>query len=238
MIGIIGAMDKEVDDLKELMSGPKDVSLRPIVKNISGMDFWEGTLSGHDIVLVRSGIGKVNAAVAAEILAVVYKVRAIINTGIAGSLDARIDIGDIVLATDAMEHDMDVAGLGYERGIVPDQEVSIYPADEGLRTIAKKACEKVNKDIRVFEGRVVSGDQFISNKEQKEAIIRSVGGICTEMEGAAIAHTAWLSKVPYLVIRSISDKADDSADMDYPTFQKKAIEHEVRLITEMMSMMS
>ena len=231
MIGIIGAMDKEVDDLKNLMT---DVS----VENHAGMDFWVGNLSGHELVLVRSGIGKVNAAVAAEALAAYYKVRAIINTGIAGSLDARIDIGDIVLATDAMEHDMDVAGLGYEKGIVPDQETSVYPADEELRKLAKECCEKVNSDINVFEGRVVSGDQFISDKATKDSIISTVGGMCTEMEGAAIAHAAWLNKIPYLIIRSISDKADDSASVDYPTLQKIAIEHEVKLIVEMMSKLS
>lgn len=231
MIGIIGAMDKEVDDLKNLM---KDVS----VEMHAGMDFWVGNLSGHELVLVRSGIGKVNAAVAAEALAAYYDVRAIINTGIAGSLDAKIDIGDIVLATDAMEHDMDVAGLGYEKGIVPDQETSVYPADADLRKLAKECCEKVNTDIKVFEGRVVSGDQFIADKATKEAIVSTVGGMCTEMEGAAIAHAAWLNKIPYLIIRSISDKADDSASVDYPTLQKIAIEHEVKLIVELMSKLS
>ena len=90
----------------------------------------------------------------------------------------------------------------------------------------------VCSEVKVFEGRVVSGDQFISDKKVKDDIVASFGGMCTEMEGAAIAHTAWLSKVPYLVIRSISDKADDSAEMDYPSFQKLAIENETKIITE------
>lgn len=230
MIGIIGAMDKEVNDLKALM---EKESLE--VKTVAGMEFWSGLLSGHEVVLVRSGIGKVNAAVAASILADSFKVRAIINTGIAGSLDAKIDIGDIVLATDALEHDMDVTGLGYDRGVVPDQEISIYEADENLRKAAKDVCEKVNPDIKVFEGRVVSGDQFISNKEVKDDIVNTFGGMCTEMEGAAIAHTAWLYNIPYLIIRSISDKADDSAELDYPSFQKKAIEHSVKLVSGLMA---
>ena len=230
MIGIIGAMDKEVNDLKALMEND---SLE--VKTVAGMEFWSGRLSGHEVVLVRSGIGKVNAAVAASILADTFKVRAIINTGIAGSLDSQIDIGDIVLATDALEHDMDVTGLGYERGIVPDQEISIYEADEKLRKTATKVCEKVNPDIKVFEGRVISGDQFISKKEVKDDLVSTFKGMCTEMEGAAIAHTAWLYNVPYLIIRSISDKADDSADMDYPSFQKKAIEHSVKLVAGLMA---
>ena len=236
MIGIIGAMDKEVDDLKAVMSGLGEES-QPKVEKHAGMEFWTGTLSGHEVVLVRSGIGKVNAAVAAEALAAIFKVRAIINTGIAGSLDADIDIGDIVLSTDALEHDMNVKGLGYERGIIPDQEESIYVADEKLRSVAKAACEKVCPDVKVFEGRVVSGDIFVSEKDMKDKMIASFSGMCTEMEGAAIAHTAWLNQIPYLIIRSISDKADDSAEMDYPTFQKKAIENSVKLVTEMMKML-
>ena len=232
MIGIIGAMDKEVNDLKALMNESSVT-----VKTVAGMEFWSGNLEGHEVVLVRSGIGKVNAAVASSILADSFKVRAIINTGIAGSLDADIDIGDIVLATDALEHDMDVTGLGYERGVVPDQEISIYKADDELRKAAKEVCEKVNPDIKVFEGRVISGDQFISRKDVKDDLVNTFKGMCTEMEGAAIAHTCWLYNIPYLVIRSISDKADDSADMDYPSFQKKAIEHSVKLVAGLMSVL-
>ena len=231
MIGIIGAMDKEVDDIKEVM---KQEGSNLSVETKAGMDFWQGTLSGHEVTLVRSGIGKVNAAIAAEILAEVYNVRAIINTGIAGSLDASIDIGDIVLSTDALEHDMNVKGLGYERGVVPDQENSIYEADAELRSVAKAACEKVCTDVKVHEGRVISGDIFVSEKKMKNKMKDAFDGMCTEMEGAAIAHAAWLNKIPYLIIRSISDKADDSAEMDYPTFQKKAIENEVKIIIEMM----
>ena len=230
MIGIIGAMDKEIDDLKNVM---KDVS----EEKISGMTFYKGALSGKDVVLVRSGIGKVNAAMCTEALIIKYNVECVINTGIAGSLNSKIDIGDIVLSTDSLEHDMDVSGLGYDKGVVPDQECSIYPAADDIRKIAKEACEAVNPDIKVFEGRVVSGDKFVSDKETKDFLINTFNGMCTEMEGASIAHTAYLNNVPYLVIRAISDKADDSADMDYPSFQKKAIIHSVRLVEEMMRRM-
>ena len=132
---------------------------------------------------------------------------------------------------------MDVTGLGFEKGIIPDQDVSVFEASASLRNIAKTACEKVNPDVKVFEGRVVSGDQFVSSREVKDEIVRLFNGMCTEMEGAAIAQTAWLNNVPYLVIRAISDKADDSADMDYPSFKIKAIEHSVKLVREMMRMM-
>jgi 5''-methylthioadenosine/S-adenosylhomocysteine nucleosidase len=226
MIGIIGAMIEEVEGLKALMQDYR-------VERHASRDFYIGSLEGKEAVVVQCGIGKVNAAVAAEVLAEVYKCKYIINTGIAGSLNKDIDIGDIVLSTDSVQHDMDVTGLGYERGIIPDQDTSYYKASDELRHIAKAACEKVNPDIKVFEGRVVSGDQFISGKEVKDDIVKTFNGMCTEMEGAAIAQVAWLNNVPYLVIRAISDKADDSAEMDYPSFKIKAIDHSVRLVKEM-----
>ena len=229
-IGIIFAMKEELDELLKVIRLEKEYQ-------IFDLAFYECIYRGTTCILVESGIGKVNAAVASSILADSFKVRAIINTGIAGSLDADIDIGDIVLATDALEHDMDVTGLGYERGVVPDQDISIYKADDKLRKAAKEVCEKVNPDIKVFEGRVISGDQFISRKDVKDDLVNTFSGMCTEMEGAAIAHTAWLYNIPYLIIRSISDKADDSADMDYPSFQKKAIEHSVKLVAGLMSVL-
>ena len=226
MIGIIGAMDEEVSKLKELMS---DV----IVETKASMDFYKGKLKGKDVVIVRSGIGKVNAAICTQILVDKYSVDAVINTGIAGSLNASIDIGDIVLSEDALQHDMDATGFGYEPGVIPRMETSVFKADNMLRKIAKESCEKVNPDIKVFEGRVVSGDQFISDKDKKKYILDNFSGYCTEMEGAAIAQVAYLNNIPFLIIRAISDKADDSATEDYPTFEKKAVEHSVRLIYEL-----
>ena len=132
---------------------------------------------------------------------------------------------------------MDVTGLGYKKGVIPDQDVSIFIADEKTRKIAKESCEKVNTDIFVFEGRVVSGDQFVSGREKKDMIKEEFDGLCTEMEGASIAHVSYLNKVPFLIIRAISDKADDSANEDYPSFQKKAIRHSVALVKEMIKNM-
>lgn len=226
MIGIIGAMDEEVSKLKELMS---DV----IVETKASMDFYKGKLKGKDVVIVRSGIGKVNAAICTQILVDKYSVDAVINTGIAGSLNASIDIGDIVLSEDALQHDMDATGFGYEPGVIPRMETSVFKADNMLRKIAKESCEKVNPDIKVFEGRVVSGDQFISDKDKKKYILDNFSGYCTEMEGAAIAQVAYLNNIPFLIIRAISDKADDSATEDYPTFEAKAIKHSVNLVSEM-----
>lgn len=226
MLGIIGAMDAEVAKLKEMMT---DVE---VVKAAS-MEFYQGKLNGADAVVVRAGIGKVNAACCTQVLLDRFPIQYVVNTGIAGSLQAKIDIGDIVLATDAVEHDMDVAVFGYGPGQVPGIGQLAFEADETLRQIAKESCEKVNPDIHVHQGRIVTGDQFISSKEKKEWLSETFGGYCTEMEGAAIAHAAYLNGVPFLIVRAISDKADDSAEMDYPTFEAKAIEHSVRLIVEM-----
>lgn len=223
MLGIIGAMDEEVAKIKEQMADIK-------IMTKADMDFYEGKIKGYPVVVVRSGIGKVNAAMCTQILADTYQVDSIINTGIAGSLNAKIDIGDIVLATDTLEHDMDAVAFGYPLGQVPRMDVLSYEADEKLRKLAKQACEEVNPDVKVFEGRVVSGDQFISDRNTKDRLIENFDGLCTEMEGAAIGHAAYLNKIPYLVIRAISDKADDSASVDYPTFEAKAIEHSVKLM--------
>ena len=230
MIGIIGAMDKEVEELKASMDAVSVVEK-------AGMEFYNGILEGKGVVVVRSGVGKVNAAACTQLLIDKFNPDVIVNTGIAGSLDAKINIGDIVLSTDALEHDMDVTGLGYKKGIIPDQDVSIFVADEKIRKIAKESCEKVNTDIAVFEGRVVSGDQFISGREKKDEIKKEFDGLCTEMEGASIAHVSYLNNVPFLIIRAISDKADDSANEDYPSFQKKAIKHSVSLVKEMIKNM-
>ena len=228
MLGIIGAMDEEVSKLKEIMDDI-EISTR------ASMEFYNGKMCGKDVVVVRSGIGKVNAGICTQILVDIYGVDSVINTGIAGSLNADIDIGDIVLSTDALQHDMDATGFGYEPGVIPRMETSTFIADEKLRRVAKESCEKVNPDIKVFEGRVVSGDQFISDKGKKTYIEENFKGSCTEMEGAAIAQAAYLNNIPFLIIRAISDKADDSATVDYPTFEAKAIEHSVKLVKEMVS---
>lgn len=226
ILGIIGAMDEEVSILKERMELDK-------VEKAAGMDFYVGKLEGKDVVIVRSGIGKVNAAVCTQILVNVYKVTCVINTGVAGSLRNEINIGDIVLSKDALNHDMDATGFGYEPGIIPRMENSIFVADEKLLALAKEVNEEVNSDINTHIGRVVSGDQFISDHDKKVYLVNQFEGYCTEMEGAAIAQAAYLNGIPYLVIRAISDKADNSAEMDYSEFERKAIEHTVKLLTEL-----
>ena len=226
-IGIIGAMEEEVAILKEKMS-------EVTVLEKAGMEFFKGILGGQQVVVVRSGIGKVNAGICTQILADVFQVNAVINTGIAGSLKVEINIGDIVLSTDTMQHDVDAREFGYEIGQVPRMDTRTFPADDRLRETALQVCRKVNPEIQVFEGRVASGDQFVADKETKEKIIANTQAYCTEMEGAAIGQAAYLNGIPYLVIRAISDKADDSAHMDYPAFEKEAIRHTVNLEENMM----
>lgn len=225
MLGIIGAMDEEVAKIKEQMEDVK-------VMSRAAMDFYEGTISGKNVVVVRSGIGKVNAAICTQILIDTYAIDAVINTGIAGSLNADINIGDIVLSTDTIEHDMDAVAFGYPLGQIPRMDTLSFVADEKLRMLAKKVCQEVVPEISVFEGRIVSGDQFVSDKEKKHWLVETFSGYCTEMEGAAIAHAAYLNQIPFLIIRAISDKADDSATVDYPTFEAQAIDHSVKLILE------
>lgn len=228
MLGIIGAMDEEVAKIKEAMS-------EVAVTSVAGMDFYQGKLGGRDAVVVRSGIGKVNAGICTQILADRFHVSAVINTGIAGSLRKEINIGDIVLSTDAIQHDVDASGFGYQLGQIPRVDTHSFPADEKLRELARECNEKVNPEIQTFTGRIVSGDQFISDKAKKEWLAENFAGSCTEMEGAAIAQAAYLNQIPYLVIRAISDKADDSAGMDYKEFEEQAIRHSVNLLLEMAS---
>ena len=229
MIGIIGAMEEEVAALKE------DMDIQETVEQAS-MVFCKGKLCGKDVVVVRSGIGKVNAGICAQILVDRFQVDMLINTGIAGSLDARIDIGDMVISTDALHHDMDATIFGDAIGQIPRMDTLAFPADEELVRKAAKANEKANPDIRTFTGKVASGDQFISSREAKEKIVENFHPLCVEMEGAGIAQAAYLNKVSYVIIRAISDKADNSATMDYPTFERQAIAHSVRLMKELLTM--
>ena len=225
-IGIIGAMELEVEELKSKMT----------VENIvtkAGMDFHEGTLNGAKVVIVRSGVGKVNAALCVQILADIFQVTHIINTGVAGSLNAKLDIGDILISKDAIHHDVDATIFGYQLGEVPQLGVREFVADETLAKLAKASCEKVNPDIHAIIGRVVSGDQFISSKDVKNSLIANFDGDCAEMEGASIAHGAYLNNIPFVIIRAISDKADDSAEMDYPVFEKAAAVHSARLVEDL-----
>lgn len=213
-LGIIGAMQVEVEILLAKMENKTS-------RTIAGSTFYEGTLEGLPAVVVQCGVGKVNAAMCAQILCSCIDVTHLVNTGIAGSLCAGLDIGDLVVSRDAMYHDFDCNAFGYPYGKVPGMDVIAFPADEKMMAYAFAAAESVNPGHTKI-GRVSSGDQFVADKALKEKIIANTQGLCTEMEGAAIAQTAYRNGVPFVILRAISDKADDSAEMDYPTFERIA----------------
>ncbi len=230
MIGIIGAMEEEVAALKDSMEVQETTEQ-------ASMIFCKGVLCGKEVVIVRSGIGKVNAGICAQILVDRFGADTLINTGIAGSLDAKIDIGDMVISTDALHHDMDATEFGYPIGQIPRMEVLSFPANEELLKKAVQSSEKANPDIHTFTGRIASGDQFIASREIKDRIVENFHPLCVEMEGAGIAQAAYLNQVSYVIIRAISDKADNSASIDYPTFERQAIAHSVRLVKELLTIL-
>ena len=217
-VGIIGAMASEVALLKEQLTEAQ-------VTRVAGMEFCEGTLGGTPVVVVQCGIGKVNAGICVQVLVDRFGVSHVINTGVAGSLDDRLDVGDL-----------DVTPLGYRPGEIPGVGTINFPADEGLREATLAAAAQVAPDIHAYAGRVVSGDQFIASAEQKNRITEGFGGMCCEMEGTAIAQTAWLNEVPFVVVRAISDKPG-AADqvVDYNTFEEKAAHDCAAIVAHMVA---
>ena len=212
-LGIIGAMTVEVETLKAHMTDTRIITR-------AGMEFCEGKLAGLDAVVVQCGVGKVNAALCVQILSDCFGITHVVNTGVAGSLCVELDIGDLVISRDAVYHDFDCSVINdaYRVGQVPGLPVWSFPANPMMIELAMNAAEAVNPGHNKI-GTVASGDQFICNKDAKERITANTGAICTEMEGAAIAHAAWRNQMPFVILRAISDKADDSAEMEYPAFE-------------------
>lgn len=216
-LGIIGAMKEEIDTLLAAMTEKRE-------EVHAGSTYYAGRLGNLPAVVVECGVGKVNAALSAQILCDCYGVTHLVNTGIAGSLDPALDIGDLVVSTDAVYHDFDCVPFGYPLCQVPGMDTTAFPADRNLMELALAAADAVNPGHCTM-GRIASGDQFIASPRQKQRIVSVTGAMCTEMEGAAIAHTAYRNGVPFVILRAISDKADDSAHMDYPAFERLAAEH-------------
>lgn len=210
-IGIIGAMEEEVRALIDQLTNTQ-------ITNRAGLQFVQGSLREKAVVVVRCGIGKVNAALCTQILIDHFNVRAIINTGVAGGLAPDIEIGDIVISTSSVHHDFDTTVFGYQKGTIPRMTTSMFTSDITLRQLAVQAGEHVLGQSRVHQGLVASGDQFISSVDQKKQIVANFPGLCAEMEGAAIAHVAMVNDIPYVIIRAISDKADNSAPEDFDQF--------------------
>ena len=225
-IGIIGAMEDEVSAIRQQMNITD-------TQTIASMEFCCGTLKGKEAVVVQCGMGKVNAGICAQMLISVFGVNAVVNTGVAGSLNNDINIGDIVVSTDALYHDVDATVFGYAKGEVPQLGTASFTADEMLRASAVRAIREADPDIQVFEGRVASGDQFICDRAVKNRIRDTFHADCCEMEGAAIAQASWINGIPFVIVRAISDKADESVTVSYDEFEGKAAEHCARLVEYM-----
>lgn len=224
-LGIIGAMSEEIEHFISHMENIHEVQH-------AGITYQTGKFHGHDIVLVKSGIGKVNASVCTQILIDRFGVSKIIFTGVAGALHPDLDIGDIVVSHDLMHHDMDVTALGYDRGVIPDSPMSVFAADTELVALAEKASEQV-VDRKVIIGRILSGDTFVADREHVKWLHQELGGACTEMEGAAVAQVAYMNRIPFVVIRSMSDKADGSAHVNYREFVEVAAKKSYEIVEKM-----
>ncbi|TVT29352.1 5'-methylthioadenosine/adenosylhomocysteine nucleosidase [Salinicoccus cyprini] len=222
VIGIIGAMKPEIDILLEWM----DVES---TDSIAHAKVYQGKLEGQDVVLVQSGIGKVNASMITALLLERYYIRILINTGVAGALSDKLDATDMVVSTSVLHHDVDAVEFGYELGQVPGMP-KFYIADKGLAKLSIEAIAG-NADIKGYGGLIVSGDSFISSSEQKSRITRNFrSALAVDMESAAIAQTCYQYSTPFVIIRSISDKADDTADMTYEEFLSKACVHSSEVV--------
>lgn len=230
-IGIIGAMEEEVLALKEKM-------ILKEVRSIASLDFYVGTLKDVSVVIVQGGIGKVNAALCTQILIDCFYIDVVINTGVAGALDSSLEIGDIVISKDVVHHDVDATGFGYEKGEIPRLGVLAFKPDEHLLSIARRATDVLSISTNIYVERIVSGDQFISSVKKKKRIRETFNGFCTEMEGAAVAQTAYINGLPFVIIRSISDKADDSAEMNFESFTQLASRNSCRLVEKMLEIMN
>lgn len=229
-IGIIGAMDVEVSHIKESMMIRKEVK-------IAGQVYCEGTIGGMDAVVVKCGVGKVRAAMSVQVLCDQFRADAIINTGVGGSLNNDLNIGDILVSKDAVYHDVDATNFGYALGEVPSSGCLYYKANEELIKKALEAVKAAAPDVKAMLGRIASGDSFIHTKEKKEWIRNNFQADCCEMEGCAIAQASYLNNVPFVIIRAISDKADESVAESYDLFESKAAEHCAKITSYMIQNM-
>ena len=223
LIGIIGAMEIEVNVLKNLMDEAK-------IEVVSSIEFYRGKINGTDTVVAVAGVGKVNAAVCAEAMILKYAPTCIINVGVAGGLSDDLKIGDIAVATAVAEHDMDTSPIGDPKGFITGINTVYMNTDKRVSDMMYNAV--VKNGLNVKRGVIASGDQFIASDAQRRFIINEFNAIAAEMEGASIGHVCTMNKVPFAVLRAISDSADSSSDMDFPTFAKMAAENSVKIILE------
>lgn len=230
LIGIIGAMEEEVLALKDKMTITD-------TRSIAHIEYSKGFLENREVVLAKSGIGKVNAAICAQIMIDVFKVDSLINLGVAGALSPELDICDVVISKDFIQHDMDVTAFGYRRGEIPQMDNSTFRADTHLIHLVEKASEVLSSKTKVVTGRILSGDTFVSGAKEKEELYQEFNGECTEMEGAAIAQVCYVNRVPFVGVRSISDKADNTADVDFNEFTRQAAMNSSKMLLRLFTIL-
>lgn len=213
MLGIICAMQVEVEGVLNLMENKEEIKK-------AGATFTKGTLNGKEAVVTECGIGKVNAAVTAQVMIDTFAPDFIINSGVAGALSDRLRVGDVVISVDAVEHDYDTTAFGDPKGLIcfaNEQRVDI-PANPELCQKLMKACEAL-KDTTVLQGRIATGDQFISDTEKRLALGKEFSSLACEMEGGAVGHACYRNNVPFAILRCISDDLTNSTSMDYEAFK-------------------
>lgn len=226
-IGIIGAMDEEIALYLESMQGKRSVTK-------AGITYHEGVLAGHNVVLCKSGVGKVNASVCTQVLIDTFQVTHVIFTGVAGAVAPELGIGDIVVSSDCMQHDFDVTPLGFAPGQIPFTEKWVWQADPQLIELAVEAGKQLGDDKQVITGRILSGDQFIAARDKVLALHKVFAAACTEMEGAAVAQVCSMNAVPFVIVRSMSDKADGSAHVNFAEFTELAAKRSHHIVMSML----
>lgn len=227
-IGLMGAMDEEIALLLDQVE-------RQNTAEFAGINFVTGLFHGKEVVVCKSGVGKVNAAATTQLLIDRFQVDVILFTGVAGAVHPELNIGDIVISSSCQQHDMDVTPLGFARGMIPYQDVSDFPADRKLIRLAEQACSKLCTDNNFIVGKVLSGDQFISNYDYVRELHETMEGACVEMEGSAVAQVCHMNQIPYVILRSMSDKADGTADVNFAEFTVLAAKHSFEILNEMVA---
>ena len=221
MIGIIAAMNVEMDGLRAHMENP-------VRETVSGVEFVRGTIEGREVVTAVCGIGKVFAALCAQTMILRYAPEAVINTGVAGTLTDELSIGNLAVSACVVQHDMDTSAIGDPVGLISGINMVEIPADRALTDRLCAAAQTVG--VKTLTGCIASGDQFVASPGRKTFIADTFSAIACEMEGAAVGQVCYVNRVPFCVLRAISDSADGSSHMDYPVFAQMAAEQSVRLL--------
>ena len=221
MIGIIAAMNVEMDGLRAHMENP-------VSETVSGVEFVRGTIEGREVVTAVCGIGKVFAALCAQTMILRYAPEAVINTGVAGTLTDELSIGNLAVSACVVQHDMDTSAIGDPVGLISGINMVEIPADRALSDRLCAAAQTVG--VKTLTGCIASGDQFVASPGRKTFIADTFSAIACEMEGAAVGQVCYVNHVPFCVLRAISDSADGSSHMDYPVFAQMAAEQSVRLL--------